>query len=197
MPSWLSWFLSPLGLLILSAADSSPLIFLPFANDAVVIYLVARDPDRFWMYPLLATAGATAGTLLGYVLGAKIGDEGLTRFMSRRRLERVRSSMKDASAVPIGLTALIPPPFPFTVFALGAGAFKVRRGLFFGAVVAARLVRFFLEAWLAHRHGSAIVRWMESTPFRAVIWACVVLVIVGTAYSVYQVARGVPKAARA
>jgi len=55
------FFLTWWGALILGALDSSLFFFVPFGTDAVVVYLCARRPSLFWLYPLLTTAGSIAG----------------------------------------------------------------------------------------------------------------------------------------
>jgi membrane protein YqaA with SNARE-associated domain len=91
MISWLlNNFLTWWGALLLGALDSSLFVFVPFGTDAVVVYLCARDPSLFWLYPLLVTAGSVAGAAGTYLIGVKIGDAGLSRFVARRRLERLR-----------------------------------------------------------------------------------------------------------
>ncbi len=189
MSSLFTWFLSPWGLVLLAALESSPVVFLPFANDFVVIYLAARSRQTFWLYPLLATAGALIGTAVSRRVGVWIGEEGLERFVSKNRLDRVRRRVRKSGAVELGLLALLPPPFPFTPFMLASGVFEVSARAFLTTVGIARLVRFGIEAWLAQRYGHAIVRWMESTWFREIVWGFVVLVLAGTAYSVYRVTR--------
>jgi membrane protein YqaA with SNARE-associated domain len=56
--------------------------FLPFGNDAAIVYLVARDPNRVWLLPLMATAGSVTGGALTYWIGARAGEAGLPRLAS-------------------------------------------------------------------------------------------------------------------
>lgn len=63
-----SSFLSPLGLFILAALDSSAIFFLPVAVDAAVVYLSSSRPQIVWLFPILATAGSLAGAMTTYAL---------------------------------------------------------------------------------------------------------------------------------
>src|SRR3954471_23906739 len=123
--SLLTLFLSWWGAFLLGALDSSMLFFLPLGIDAVVIYLTARNHDLFWAYPLLATLGSMSGAAVTYWIGMKAGEHGLERFVSGKRLERMRRKVKDSGAIALALPALMPPPFPLTPFILTCGALAV------------------------------------------------------------------------
>src|SRR5262245_33455471 len=101
------------------------LFFLPFGIDTVVIYLAARDRELFWVYPILATAGSVVGAAVTYWIGMKVGEVGLERLVSKRRLERVRCRVRDSGAIAMAVPALLPPPFPLTPFILTCGALQV------------------------------------------------------------------------
>ena len=53
--SLLGYFLTPAGLVLLGALDSSMMFFLPLGIDFIVILLTARKPELFWLYAILAT----------------------------------------------------------------------------------------------------------------------------------------------
>jgi membrane protein YqaA with SNARE-associated domain len=181
--SFLSFFLTWWGAFMIAALDATMLFFLPFGVDAVVVYLSARNEDLFWLYPLLATAGSTAGAALTYWIGKKIGDVGLDRYVPERRLTRVRARVRDSGAVALAVPALMPPPFPLTPFILTCGALKVNPWRFFGIYSAMRLLRFGTAAGLALVYGRGILRVVESDAFRMVIGGFIVIAIVGTVTS--------------
>ncbi|MBW8714198.1 MAG: hypothetical protein JF632_08995, partial [Acidobacteria bacterium] len=52
--SRLGYFLTPAGLVLLAALDSSMVFFLPLGIDFVLILLAARQPELFWLYAVLA-----------------------------------------------------------------------------------------------------------------------------------------------
>lgn len=181
------FFLTWWGLVLLGALDASLLVFIPFGTDAAVIYLAARNRELFWLYPLLTTAGSVAGALLTYAIGAKIGDQGLGRFMSKRQLERFRNRMKTIGALAMGLSAVAPPPFPLTAFVLTAGALKVPLARFLLVFTIARLLRFGIEAVLARRYGTALLQMLESDSAQRVVIGMVIVSVVGTAITVARV----------
>ena len=100
--SFLNNFLTWWGAILLGALDSSLFVFVPFGNDAVVIYLCARDPSLFWLYPLLVTAGSVVGGAGTYLIGVKIGDAGGVTATARSWLNGETSPATDALFAPFG-----------------------------------------------------------------------------------------------
>ena len=88
---------------MLAALDSSVFVVSPMGPDALVIYLAARDPHRFWLYALLTAAGSTLGASLTYWMGRKVGEAELTRFVPARRLERVKRRTTGTGALVVAL----------------------------------------------------------------------------------------------
>ena len=187
--SFLNSFLTWWGAILLGALDSSLFIFVPFGTDAVVVYLCARNPSLFWLYPLLITAGSVLGATGTYLIGTKIGDAGLSRFVAKRRLESLRKRVKDIGGFAMGLSAILPPPFPLTAFVLTSGALKVGMARFLLVFTAARLIRFGLEASLARRYGASVLRMVESPLAQQVAIGLVILSIVGTIVGIVQASR--------
>jgi membrane protein YqaA with SNARE-associated domain len=191
MISWLlNNFLTWWGALLLGALDSSLFVFVPFGTDAVVVYLCARNPSLFWVYPLLITAGSVVGAAGTYLIGVKIGDAGLSRFVARRRLERLRNRVKDIGGFAMGLSAILPPPFPLTAFVLTSGALKVGLARFLLVFAVARLIRFGVEAALARRYGASVLRLLESPVAQQIVIGLVIVSILGTVVAIVQAWRG-------
>ena len=188
--SFLDNFLTWWGAFVLGALDSSLFVFVPFGTDAVVVYLCARNPSLFWFYPLLTTAGSVVGATGTYVVGVKIGDEGLSRFVPKRRLERLRTRVKEIGAFAMGLSAILPPPFPLTAFVLTSGALKVGLTRFLLVFAAARLIRFGMEGVLARRYGASVLRMLESEAAQRIVIGLVVASILITAITIARVWRG-------
>ena len=170
------FFVSLPGAFVLGLLDATFFFTLPLGIDAVMVTLAARRGIYFWLGPLLATAGSLVGAALTYWTGMKIGDAGLGRFASERWLTRIRRTLK-GSAVTLAALDLLPPPFPFSAFVLGAGAAKVDRKKFFGMLAACRLVRFVLEALLGLKYGGYALKWLESETVEWVVAALVLLAI--------------------
>jgi membrane protein YqaA with SNARE-associated domain len=187
--SLLGHFLTPVGLVLIGALDSSLVFFLPLGVDFAVIALAARKPDLFWMYALLAVTGSLAGAIVTYWIGRKVGEHGLTLLIKPSRLDQVRERVSHHAAVSIAALAIVPPPFPFTGFVLASGAFALNPWAFFGTLACVRAVRFAAEAWLAARYGRSVLSWMQSTVFEVIVGVLIALAIIGTAASAVALFR--------
>jgi membrane protein YqaA with SNARE-associated domain len=187
--SLLAYFLTPGGLVLMAALDSSLVFFLPLGIDFAVIILSARAPEDFWMYALLAMLGSVAGAAVTFWIGRKVGHAGLKKLVKPSRLRRVEARVGHGAGISVGALAVIPPPFPFTAFVLATGALRANPWSFFATLAIVRLIRFLVEAALAARYGRRILTWMDSTTFEVVVAALIVLAIVGTAISAVAVWR--------
>jgi membrane protein YqaA with SNARE-associated domain len=180
---------SPFGVIVLAALDSTVFFSLPFGIDAAVVLLAARDRGFAWVVPILATAGSLAGAALTFWMGAKIGENGLDRYVAPRRLQRIRRRVRNAGALTLAALDLIPPPFPFTPFVLAAGALDVNASRFFGTLVLCRLLRFGLEAFLAGFYGDGVLSWLDSDTVQGVISAFIVLAFVASSWTIARLIR--------
>jgi len=180
-------FLSPVGLVVLSALDSSMVFYLPMAVEGAVVILTARHRELVWLFPILAAAGSTAGAVVTFLFGRKIGEEGLQRWIPDKGLRPIQQKLKEKGALPLATTALLPPPFPLSPILLACGALKVKASSFLIAFGVARLIRFSIVGVFAWLYGDWIVRVVNSGTFRAVIMIFVVIAIAGTIYSIYRI----------
>jgi membrane protein YqaA with SNARE-associated domain len=188
--SLLGYFLTPAGLILMGALDSSLIFFLPLGIDFAVIILAARKPELFWLYAVLATVGSVIGATITFWIGRKVGEHGLTRLIKPSRLERVKNRLSSHAATGVAALAIIPPPFPFTAFVLASGAFGVHRWSFFTTLAGVRVARFLAEAGFAALYGRRILIWMESTVFEIIVGSLIALAIGGTLISGIAVYRG-------
>lgn len=179
----LGFFLSPGGLVVMSALDTTLVFFLPLGIDLAVVIVTARNPDRFWLYAGLATLGSVLGALLTFWVGRQIGEHGLTKVMSEKQLERVKDRVSGKAAVGVALLGIIPPPFPFKLFILASGALGARAWTFVTTLAGVRFARFLAEAGLSALYGNRILEWMDSTTFDVIIGALIVLAIGGSIFS--------------
>lgn len=180
---FLGVFLTWWGPFVVAALDATPVFYMPFGVDALVIYLAARNESLFWLYPLLATAGSVAGAAMTFWIGHKAGEVGLDRLVSRRKIDRLRCQVRDKGATALAVPAILPPPFPLTALVLTCGALKVDPRRFFSTFAAMRLLRFSIGAVLARMYGRGILRILESDRFRMVMIVFIVIAVMGTIVS--------------
>lgn len=197
MRSFLGYFLTPVGVLLLGALDASVVFFLPLGIDFVVIILSARKPELFWLYALLATLGSILGAGFTFWLGRKVGEAGLKRLVKPSTLKKVEHRVGHSAAATVAALGIIPPPFPFTAFVLVSGACRINPWQFLSALAGVRLVRFLIEAGLAAYYGRGILTWMQSKTFTALVVMLTTLAIVGTIVSAIAMYRSVRRDQRA
>jgi membrane protein YqaA with SNARE-associated domain len=187
--SFLGYFLTPAGLVMMGALDASLVFFLPLGIDFVVIILAARHPPLFWLYAILATAGSLVGTAVTFWIGRKVGEHGLARLIKPSRLKRVEQRVNRGAAISVAALAIIPPPFPFTAFVLTSGALHANAWHFFVTLTGVRMLRFAAEAALAAHYGRGILSWMKSDTFTVVVGVMIALAVIGTIVSAVAVYR--------
>jgi membrane protein YqaA with SNARE-associated domain len=143
--------LGPLGLFAVAFLDSA-LIPLPGGPDAVMILLSSARPAWMPIYALAATAGSTLGCLVLYKISQRAGRRALESF-SEAKQARVRELVDKYDVLAVLVASLLPPPFPFKLFVITAGVFRLNVVRFALAVAAGRATRFLLEGFLAVRYG--------------------------------------------
>jgi len=138
-------------LLVIAFLDSSVLTF-PVINDLLVIDLSIQHPARMPYYAAMATLGSVAGCVVVYYI-AKKGGEVVFRERAGIHADRIHSWTKRNGFVSILATALLPPPTPFKVFVIAAGALEMPLRTFVLGLTVARGLRFFGEGYLAVKYG--------------------------------------------
>jgi membrane protein YqaA with SNARE-associated domain len=189
----LTFFVSPFGVVVLAALDSTVFFYFPLGIDAAIVIVAARLRRSWWIVPLLASFGSVAGAALTFWTGMKVGEKGLDQYVPQKRLDRIRSRIRDSGAIALAVLDLIPPPFPFTAFVLAAGALEVKPSMFFITLTLCRLLRFSLEAALAARYGSHVLSWLESDLIQGIAAFFIVLAIGLTVFSTVRLVRSAPQ----
>lgn len=169
--------LGAFGLIPLGVLDAS-VIPLPGSMDVLTIVLAAKQPDWWFYYALMATAGSVFGNYLTYRLARKGGKETLERRLSRQNMDRVTKTFERWGFGAIAIPALLPPPMPMIPFVLAAGATKYSLKKFLTAMTLGRLVRYSVLALLAARYGHRIISFIHHRGHPVVLSVIGVLAIV-------------------
>lgn len=154
LPHWLQAIVASaggLGLFLIAFLDSSVLTF-PVINDLLLIDLSIRYPARMPYYAAMATLGSVGGCVLLYYIARK-GGEAMFRKHAGPRAEKIHAWIKRNGFISILVTALLPPPTPFKVFVIAAGALEMPLRTFVLGLLVARGLRFFGEGFLAVKYG--------------------------------------------
>ena len=139
------------GLFAIALLDSA-FIPLPGGPDAVMIVLAAQNHAMMPVYALVATLGSVVGCVILYYLSRRAGRHALERF-SERKQARVKSWVDRYDVFSVLVASLLPPPFPFKLFVVTAGVFRLNVVRFALAVAVGRAARFFLEGYVAVSYG--------------------------------------------
>jgi len=139
------------GLFAIALLDSA-LIPLPGGPDAVMLLLSTQNPARMPLYALGATAGSVLGCVILYYISRRAGRRALEKFPPQKQA-RVKELVDRYDVLSVLVASVLPPPFPFKLFVITAGVFRLSLVRFAAAVAVGRAFRFFLEGFLAVRYG--------------------------------------------
>ena len=167
------------GLFLMSALDSSFLV-LPFGNDLLLIALVSRSRESLiWIaYVIVSAIGSVVGVFFVDLVMRKAGETGLERFVSRKRIEKLKAKLENKGGITVFVATLIPPPFPFTPVVMTASALQSPRGKLLIAVFLGRLVRFGVEAVLALYFGRQLIAFIDSDVVTYIVYALIGIAVI-------------------
>ena len=161
------------------------LLFVPLANDVLVVALAASHRDRAFLYAVSAVVGSVLGCFFLDAASRKGGEAGLKKILSKKKLDRVKRSITSRAGWAVATASLMPPPFPFTPVVAGAAAFQYPRWKLLSIIAAARLVRFCVLAWLALRYGTTILKWAQLPVVRWSVIGLIVISVVGSSWTLW------------
>ena len=141
----------PAGLFAIALLDSA-LVPLPGGPDAVMLLLSAQSPARMPLYALGATAGSVVGCVILYYISRRAGRRALEKFPPQKQA-RVKELVDRYDVLSVLVASVLPPPFPFKLFVITAGVFRLSLVRFALAVAGGRAFRYFLEGFFAVRYG--------------------------------------------
>ncbi len=175
------------GLFLLSALDSSFLV-LPFGNDLLLIALVSSNrASPVWIaYVVVSAIGSLVGVFVVDLIMRKAGEKGLERFVSQRRIEKLKSKLENKAGITVFIATLIPPPFPFTPAVMTASALQTPRGKLLSAVFFGRLLRFGAEAVLALYFGRQVIAFINSDVVTYIVYGLIGIGVVLSTLSVLK-----------
>jgi membrane protein YqaA with SNARE-associated domain len=154
---------APLGgwaLLLIALFDSS-FLSLPEVNDILIITLSIRNPEKMLYYCTMTTLGSILGCLALFTVGKKGGQVLLRKKFAEDKIQKVARWYSRYGILAVMIPSILPPPTPFKIFVLFAGAFRIGIGKFIFAITAGRGFRYFLEGFLAVRYGEAAKDYMH------------------------------------
>jgi len=184
--TWLLHLGGP-GLVLLAVIDHS-FIPLPGSLDALTVILAARDRDLWFYYAIMATLGSMLGGYITYRIGKKGGEEALEKKVGADKAKKVQEKMRKGGFLAVFVPALMPPPVPLVPFLVAAGAMEYPWKKFLLALGSARIIRYFIVAYLGSRYGEQIIGFFRQY-YQPVLWAFVGLAVVGAAVALFYYLR--------
>ena len=163
LSAWLRLTLLPyggFGLMVLAIADSS-FLSLPEVNDLLLMTFAIENHSSAMKLAALTMLGSIIGCSALYMVGRKGGEALLQRRFSHDRILRIRHWYLKYGVLAIVVPSLLPPPTPFKVFVLAAGAFGISWPRFVLAVAIGRGIRYFSEALLAVEYGTDAIKFVQ------------------------------------
>lgn len=140
----------PFGLFLLAFAESS---FFPVPPDVLLIAMSLQEPRLAPWYALVTTVGSVLGGVFGYFIGTKAGRPLLDRWVAHERIRKMEKLFHRYGGWAVAIAGFT--PIPYKVFTIGAGLFRINKGVFLLASLLSRGTRFFLEGFLIFFLGSA------------------------------------------
>jgi membrane protein YqaA with SNARE-associated domain len=161
----LSWADTPYAapaLFLIAFAESS---FFPVPPDVLLIALCLGKRDRWIYFAGLCTLGSVLGGLAGYAIGWGLWaavDRVFFEFVpgfTPEAFDRVQTLYQDWDFWFVFIAAFT--PIPYKVITITAGVFGLNLAMFLVATVIGRSARFLLVAYLLHRFGEPIHRFID------------------------------------
>jgi membrane protein DedA with SNARE-associated domain len=132
----------------------------------------------------MATIGSLIGGYLTYRIGLKGGQQTLDKKLSRKRAQQAEHIVQRYGFWSVAVTAICPPPVPIVPTLIVAGALKYPPQKFLTALALGRSARYTLLAYLGHRYGRHIVRWL-SRYYQPLLYILIALAVVGALVAIY------------
>jgi len=169
------------GLFLVAALDSS-FLSLPQVNDLLLILSVTREPHLMPLYAAMSTLGSLAGCFVMYAIGRK-GEEALIRKrFSGPRSQRALALFNRFGMLAVLVPAILPPPAPFKIFVILAGASRMNPWTFAIAVLLGRGFRYFGEGLLAVWYGERALAFLEQNGRQFALWTGLGVLVLGAIY---------------
>jgi len=149
--------LAPLGawgVFVVAALDGAA-VGLPM--DLVIGGYVAQNHARLLLYVLMGAAGSALGSLVVYAIGYAGGEELLRKRVTPERFEKLHAAFEKHPFWSLMFPAMLPPPTPFKLFALGAAVAEMSIGHFLLAIFLGRTMRFLVLGILVVEFGPGVV----------------------------------------
>jgi len=148
------------GLVLVAFLDSS-FLPLPGITDVLLVVMVTRHPAAMLLLAAAAAVGSIAGCLVLHYLGRKGGEAFVRKRFTGDKTERAMATLRRHGVMAVLVPCLLPPPAPFKIFVLLAGAIGISASRLATAIAIGRGVRYLALGLLAVQYGDRAVAYMR------------------------------------
>ncbi|MGB6200437.1 MAG: VTT domain-containing protein [Candidatus Acidiferrales bacterium] len=161
-----------LGMCLAGFIDSATTLP-PVLLDILLIEVSIHRPARMPYYVMMTVIGSVLGGVLLYVIARK-GEETFVKKRAGPRGEKIRGWVARNGFLAVLLGALMPPPMPFKLVILAAGAAEMPMRPFIFSLTLARVIRFSLEGLLAVKYGAEALPYLKAHRVSGTLWTIVI-----------------------
>jgi membrane protein YqaA with SNARE-associated domain len=130
--------------------------------DALLIAVATVEPRQAYLAAVCAIAGSLVGSYVLFTLARKGGHVMLAKHTSHGTGLKLRNWFERYGLLTVFIPALSPVPMPMKIPVFCAGALEVRARSFLAVVALARIIRYFVLAYLGQRYGHYTVPFLKS-----------------------------------
>jgi membrane protein DedA with SNARE-associated domain len=134
----------------------------------------------------MATAGSVAGCLAIYYVARKGGDALVRRRFKGGLLERAHRLVERYGVLTLLVPAILPPPAPFKIFVLLAGASRMSVRSFVAAIATGRGIRYFGIGLLTVWYGQRAMTFLEENGRLTAFAVAGTIVVLGIVYVLWK-----------
>ncbi|MGD0842444.1 MAG: VTT domain-containing protein [Candidatus Acidiferrales bacterium] len=156
------------GMLVAGFIDSATTLP-PVLLDVLLIEVSIQHPARMPYYVVMTVIGSVLGGLFLYELARK-GEEKFYKKRAGQRGAKIREWVARNGFLAVLLGALMPPPMPFKLVVLAAGAAEMPTRPFIFSLTLARVIRFALEGIIAVEYGAMALAFLKEHKLASTIW---------------------------
>jgi membrane protein YqaA with SNARE-associated domain len=182
------------GLFLVAFLDAS-FLSLPQINDLLLVWMVTKNTHLMPYYAAMSVVGSVAGCAVMYLIGQKGGDALLRKRFNGPAVARGMALFNRFGVLTVMVPALLPPPAPFKIFVLLAGAARIGLLKFCIAIAVARSIRYFGEGLLAVWYGRQALDFIAENGKTVSLWIVGAVLAAALGYALYRRLRGRPAVA--